>query len=231
MNKVKGKSAGRKASSGNVTIDLGETIEKKLRAATMASGASAGKPGLRGYRAGILSGHRSGTVGNYRPWYSRVGRPWLGQNSYSLIPAAIANVKTTEVLTGLGLGIVGNRAVARLTPMLWPGQSPLLHEGIAFVAGLLPVLIQKNATTVGVAIPGGVMLGASLVDALFNWAFPASVGVPGAVVPPPAGGMQGNSAMAARQKLASIQARMAQQAPVQQQQQPLPRVVAQRQFA
>lgn len=253
MSKPKQKGAGRTSGTGNVTIDLGETIEKKLRAAGLGgeragvgkgsqspAKAQAGAPGLfGGYRP-----NASSSPGGYRPWYSRFGRPWMGQEgaapaisprAFTLIPPAIAQVKTTEVLTGVGLGIIGNRAVVRTTSYFWrSNNSRLLHEGIAFVAGLIPVFVKRNATTLGVAIPGAVFLGGTIVDLLLDLVkmpHPALQGSEGS--PQAAGGA--DAALAARQKLAAIQQRMQQPqaaAPqAQQQQRALPRVVAQPQYA
>lgn len=212
------KSAGRASGKDteNVTIDLGETIEKKLRAAGLRTevGRPASKTGnvkggpVKGGQPGTFGGYRPGMFGGYRPWYQRFGRPGLGaeatERKFTLIPAAIAQVKTTELLTGLGLGIVGNRALIRLTPALWDNDSKLLHEGLAFVAGLVPMLFKRNATTVGVAVPGAVYLGGTLVDKLFD-----AVGLPAAKqlrgIQAPA---RPDAALAARQKLAAIQNRI-----------------------
>jgi hypothetical protein len=250
MTKPKQKGAGKGKDTGNVTIDLGETIEKKLRAAgltgpreQMGKG-STGKTAAASWRPGMFGG-RSGSFGGYQPWYSRSGRPWLGQGAevtafpmpggrtaFTLIPQAIAQVKTTEVLTGVGLGIVGNRALVRLTPLVWKGNtSRILHEGLAFIAGLIPIFIKRNATTLGVALPGAVYLGGTIVDMLFD-----AIHMPANVLK---GSQQGSpqvsgadAANAARQKLAAIQQRIQHQpAPVGQVQRPLPRVVAQPQYA
>jgi hypothetical protein len=214
----KSKGAGR-ASSGNVTVDLGEAIEKKIRDAGLRRTEVAGiPPSLRGR-------YRPGMYGGFRPWMGRFGhpRPWLGQESAvstwrtGLIPVAIQSVKTTSVLTGLGVGLVGNRALVRVTPMLWKNDSKLLHEGLAFVAGLLPLLFKRTATTVGVAIPGLVYLGGSLVDLVMN-----AVGVPATALKGSEGAQRIDASMAARQRLAAIQQKIqAPRAPTQQ------RVVAQ----
>jgi len=230
--------------SGNVkyTIDLGEKLDKKLdltigekiRAAglrTEVGKSTASKSG--NVKPGAFSGYRPGMFGGYRPWYSRFGRPGLGQeavaytarNRFTLIPVALQQVKTSEVANGLGLGILGNRALVRLTPELWRNDSKLLHEALAFVAGLLPLILKRNATTLGVALPGAVLLGASLVDKVFD-----------AVLPPRSITLKGGEGAArvdavgqARQKLAAIQQRMS--LAQQPQRQQVPRVVAQPQFA
>ena len=173
-----------------------------------------------------------------RPWYNRYGgRPWLGQEAATvpsgrtyLIPASVQSVKTAELLTGGALGVVGNRALVKLTPMLWSGQKPIVYEGIAFVAGLIPLAFKRNATTVGVALPGAAFLSGMLVDMLFDWIWPKKAAAAPAAPPSPtaAGSMQGgqDATWAARQKLAQIQNRINQPqvAP-----RPLPRVVAQAQ--
>lgn len=231
------------SASGNVkyTIDLGEKLDKKIgetigeriRAAGLRTevGKSASKSG--NVKAGAFGGYRPGMFGGYRPWYSRFGRPGMGQeavaytarNRFTLIPVAIQQVKTTEVMTGLGLGTLGNRALVRLTPELWRNDSKLLHEGLAFVAGLLPLILKRNATTLGVALPGAVLFGASLIDKVFD-----------AVLPPRAITLRGGEGAArvdavgqARQKLAAIQQRMS--LAQQPQHQQVPRVVAQPQYA
>lgn len=173
-----------------------------------------------------------GARGGGRPWYQRYGgRPWLGQETATvpsgrtyLIPASVQSVKTSELLTGGLLGTVGNRALVKLTPMLWPNQREVVYEGIAFAVGLLPLAWARNATTVGVALPGAVFLAGSLLDMLFNALMPAQR----TTAPAAPGTMQGSgdATWAARQKLAQIQNRInqPQQAP-----RPLPRVVAQAQ--
>lgn len=223
MAKVREKRGSKKAGTGNITIDLGETIEKKLRAAGLSSGEGRAKmAGPSGRRLGMFAGGRSGAVaGGHRPWYSRFGRPWMGQEpragAYTFIPPAIASVKTSDVLTGLALGTVMNRATVRITKALWQGQSEMLYDGIGVVVGLIPLLIKRSGTMLGVAVPGAVMFGAALVDALGDLA----LGKAEMAGSPRVGAA--DAAQSARQRLASIQARIA--AP--QQQRNLPRVVAQ----
>lgn len=206
-----------------------------------------GRPGnvLSGYRpAGIrerfgerpsLAGRTSvgARPGSGRPWYQRHGgKPWLGAETATvssgrtyLIPASVQSVKTAELLTGGALGLVGNRALVKLTPMLWGGQKEVVYEGIAFAIGLIPLAFKRNATTVGVALPGAVYLGGTLVDMLFNWLMPSKPAVKPATA---AGTMQGgqDATWAARQRLAQIQNRINQP---QAGSRPLPRVVAQAQ--
>lgn len=224
------KSAGRKAETGNVVVDLGEKhharidkmIQSKLAAAGVTGRTEVGKSSLfRGSKLGTPGKFRPGALqGGFRPWYARhgrsgstsgrlgnrFGRPAVGQGfafaprSWGFIPSSISSVKTSQVLTGLGLGILGNRALARIVPSLWQGVSSLTANGVAFAAGLIPLLFKRNATTFGVALPGTVLLGSALVDSLFNW-----IGMPSAM----AGGMRGvDGTSAARQKLQAMQQRI-----------------------
>lgn len=211
----KPKVAGRSA-SGNVTVDLGEAIEKKIRNAGLRRTEVAGVG--PSWRTGRTSSFRPGMYGGYRPWLGRFSRPWLGQEGVlapvtrSLLPVEIRTVKTGSLIGGLGLGIVANRILMRISPMLWKNPSLMLHEGIAFVAGLLPVLIQRSATTVGLAVPGAVALGGSLVDLLLNLA-----NVPQPALSGSAGSQRvGDASSAARQRLAQIQQRIQAPRPVQQ---------------
>lgn len=241
------KSAGasRKADNGNVTLDLGEKhsekiqemVNEKFAAAGMAGVAQRTQIGRPGFLGRPSSGRflgRPALGAGYRPWLSRFGgrRPFMGNDAgamvttnrgmYSIIPMELQQVKTGQLLTGLGLGILGNRALVRLTPNLWKGNnSRLLHEGIAFAAGLIPLLFKRNATTLGVALPGAVYLGGTLVDMLFTAVgMPASPSLAGAEF----GRAQGvDAALVARQKLAAIQNRL--QVPAAQRS--VPRVVAQ----
>lgn len=221
--KSKKKSAG-KANDGNVTVDLGEKhhqkiermIESKLATAGMA-GAPSGLASRFGSKAGV-SGRPGMFGGGYKPWYSRFGKPWLGQDAssitafsmpgrrFNIIPMEIQTVKTADVLTGAALGLLGNRALVRLVPKLWVSASSnaLLNEGVAFAAGLLPMLFKRNAMTVGVALPGAVYFAGTLVDMLYDAvkmpAKPANMsGSNGAPVDPNSG---------ARARLAQIQQRI-----------------------
>jgi len=238
--KSKKKSAG-KAADGNVTVDLGEKhsqkiermIESKLATAGMAgapSGAAAkfAKPGISG-RPGMFGG-------GYKPWYSRFGKPWLGQSDaaltafsapgrrFNIIPIEVQTVKTADVLSGMALGLLGNRALVRLTPKLWPtNNKALVHEGIAFAVGLLPMLFKRNAMTVGVALPGAVYFAGTLVDMLFT-----AVGMPASTLAGSNGAPQAaaDPNLGARARLAQIQQRINTPAAAQPQRGPLPRVMA-----
>ena len=236
--KSKKKSAG-KAADGNVTVDLGEKhhqkiermIESKLATAGM-SGAPSGLASRFGGKAGV-SGKPGMFGGGYKPWYSRFGKPWLGQSDvmmtsyaapgrrFNLIPIEVQTVRTADVLVGVGLGLLGNRALVRLVPKIWASAAtnPLINEGLAFVVGLLPMLFQRKAMTVGVALPGAVYFAGTLVDMLYT-----AVGMPAK----PAN-MSGAPAVAdpnlgARARLAQIQQRI--NTPQASQQRSLPRVMA-----
>lgn len=234
---------GKGASNGNAApfvIDVGEKVDKKidqtigekLRAAGIRTEIGKSRSGNAPAAAGgaFGSGLRPGMFGGYRPWYSRY-RPGMGQEivterKFTLIPASIKTVDTGDALTGLGLGILGNRALVRLTPSLWANDSRILHEGLAFVAGLVPLLFKRNATTLGVAIPGAVYLGGTIVDKIFD-----AVGLPaGRALRGADGAPRADAALQARQKLAAIQQRInLAQAQSQGQRPALPRVVAQAQ--
>jgi hypothetical protein len=250
MSKPHKKSAGAgRKDNGNVVLDLGEKhsqkiskmIDAKFVQAGLAGGQKTemGRPSSGSKFGGRFLG-RPALGAGYRPWYAG-RRPWMGNDAgtismtamgprtmFGLIPAHMRQVATMELLTGVGLGILGNRALMRLTPQLWQTNSnPLIHEGIAFAAGLIPLLFKRNATTLGVAIPGAVYLGGMLIDKLFN-----AVGMP-AGLPGMAGANVGNSAgsdaaLAARQKLAAIQQRIQAGGGAQRN---VPRVVAQPQYA
>lgn len=240
MKKTQKKSAG-KAERGNVTVDLGEKHTQKIERMIESKLTSAG---MAGSRPGATIAGRSGAnrpwLGNsagYKPWYSRFGKPWLGQDAtvtafttprarFNVIPVEIRTVDTGKALTGVALGLLGNRALVRVTPMLWGGQvNPLVHQGIAALAGIVPLLFERNAMTVGVAIPGAVYFFGTLVDQLYT-----ALGMPARTIM--AGGEGAPKAdpnQSARARLAAIQQRI--NAPQQSSQRSLPRVVAQPQFA
>ena len=244
MNKAAAKKpAGRPADvkkAENVTIDLGETIEKKLLAAGLRTDLGKGGSGIRTGNSGggPVGEQRPGLFGGYKPWYNRFNRPSMGAEltttrTFSIIPAQLRQLTTSHVLTGLGLGIVGNRVMVRLTPKLWDNSSKILHEGLAFIVGLVPMLFKRNAYTVGVAIPGLVMLGGTIVDKVLDW---VGLDVPAGRELRGSGAPRQQAALDARQRLASIAGRMqvAQALPAGQpaaQQRPVPRVTAQLQSA
>lgn len=175
---------------GNIVVDLGEDIDGKIRSVVKERLRSAigesrraksdsGQPGSRneisrgdsgktgmygGYKPG---GYRPGMFGGYRPWYADkpsgsglgagLGMAWLKEP-----------VKPLAMAGGLALGTIGNRALLRVTPDIVKYDSALLHNGIAFLVGLIPVMIKPNSITVGVALPGAVYLFGSFTDWVMN---------------------------------------------------------------
>ena len=226
MKEKKPQKAGRAPSgSGNVTIDLGEKIEAKLRQTSMAgakpsSSKLANRPGS--YRPG---GYRPGMFGGYRPWYASRWNMGEGKTIADRLGFP-RETRVSGVLTGTLVGIGVNRALVRLSPMLIKNDSKLLHEGIAFVAGLVPFLVKRqSAMALGVAVPGFIYLGGTLVDALFDYIGWVSPALQGAQRPT----QRYDAAMASRQKLAALAQRP--QVPVQARPAVAPRVVAQPSFA
>lgn len=202
MKKQSKKSAGRSADAGNVTIDLGEEIDKKLRTAI---GSRSNKLSVR------RSGYRPGMFGGYRPFHASSGRSMLGAKGLGLPE----RLETGAFLTGGVIGLIANRALIRLTPGLI-GTSAFWNEVTVAALGILPLFVKRNSTTMGVALPGVVFVASQIVNAGLN-----AIGVQQVA------GMSGNqnAALSARQKLADIQARLQHQA--QSRVGVLPRVVAQ----
>lgn len=236
--------AGRKPESGNVVVDLGEKMQKraeklvdqKLQAAGLTSRMAGKAPAAAAapYRAGSLAGQRAGAFGGYRPWYSRFGKPWMGQGetyapsrSFQLIPESLRQVTTTKLVGGLAAGLVGNRAIVRVTPLLWKSQNQRwVHEGLAAVLGLVPVLWKTTPMTLGVAIPGILFFGATIIDKIFDMVHIPKASLSG---PGPSASQGAGEARAVRERLATIQTRINQPAGLSGQR-PLPQVVA-RQYA
>ncbi len=219
------KKAGRKASGdGNVVIDLGEKIEAQLRQTSMAGQGGNVKRPTSSRPGSSRSGAHSRTMGGYRPWYaSRWSRMGAGKS----LTTRIGLPETTRVpgmMTGTLVGIGVNRTLLRLSPLVIDNKSQILHDAIAFVAGLVPYLARRNSpVALGVAIPGLVVLGGSMFDALLDY-----VGLEQAP------GLSGSrpqqqtrpGTTAARQKLNTIQNRINQpRGPV------APRVVARPSYA
>jgi len=206
--KKKGNGAGGKK-DGDYVIDLGEKIdgvvESKVRTAMAGpSKSSVSRPGF--YRPG---GYRPGMYGqgSYRPWYASQNRG--GFDLGKIWPKYPQTLNSNQMLTGAALGILGNRLVARLVPSIIPTTSKLAVDAITFGVGIIPALARPNSMTIGLAVPGLVILGADLADMLLDavgMAKPAlagSLGAPRAI----------DQALAARQKLADVQARINRQAP------------------
>jgi hypothetical protein len=202
-NKNKPQKAGRTQSgSGNVVIDLGEKIEAKLRqASTSIAGKSTGMSHRAAGNAYRPGGYKPGMFGGYRPWYASGYRSSIGQWDLGQKLGLPTDTKVAGLLTGALVGTAVNRALMRLTPKLIANDSRLLHEGIAFVAGIVPFVVKRGSPmALGVAVPGLVFLGGALADALFDYV--------GFEKPALRGGQVSGSASAARQKLADIQARI-----------------------
>lgn len=204
---------------GNITVDLGEAIDRKLRAAigSAKSEARASVDGPRSVAFGrrpMFGGSRFGrpalgsgfgrpVSGGFRPFYgSRFSSPSLGG---SMLKGVQSETKTLDLLAGIGVGVVGNRALLRVTPSLtFLGSSALVHSSVAFVVGLIPAMVRQNSVTVGVAIPGAVVLAGALVDYALNAMKIGQPALSGA-----GQNRQGiDAAMAARQRLADITARL-----------------------
>lgn len=220
------KGAGRK--DGNVIVDLGEEIDKKIVSAVGAAKRSVertemgrpGRPGMfGGYRPG---GYRPGMFGGYRPWYA--DRESRGGGTMGM---AFLNepVKPVSMLGGLALGVIGNRALMRVTPDIIGTTMEIAHTGIAFVVGLIPALVKPNNVTIGVALPGAVYFAGSLVDWAMNKVGIKKPTLSGSETPQQAQQQRGtpDAALVARQKLSDLQQRIQ---PAQQQYSGNPRAVA-----
>lgn len=229
------KGAGRKE-NGNVVVDLGEDIDKKLREAVkQARREDTDKVKMAGpYRPGMFSG--GFRPGGFRPGMNRPAlgnqgssfRPWYADRESRMsgisIGAGIGNfrqAKTMDLLTGAGIGLVGNRALVRILPALIGSSNALVVNGLTFVVGLVPALFVQNSIVLGVALPGAVYFAGNMVD----WALdklgiqrPAMAG--GAARTPNAGV---DAALAARQRLADMRSRVN---PAQAPQQSVPRTYA-----
>jgi hypothetical protein len=203
--------------NGNITVDLGEAIDRKLRSAMGKSDekASIGYSG-GGYRPGMYGwkpygAERPNRFGMERPNRFGMERPnrfggsinrWsLGGSS----PFGLSRqVSTMGGLTGIAVGLVGNRALMRVSPSIVKTSNLIAHSAIAFVVGLIPVLVKQNSVTLGVAIPGAVYLAGSIVD----WAFDA-VGIAKPALSGSAPVQSGvNQAIEARQRLIDLKGRI-----------------------
>jgi len=140
MAKVKGKA--RRGSDGNVTFDLGESLERRLRQGGMAGKDPAGARTGLGYRPGW--GFQKPTLG------AKLGIP--------------ERVQTGRVLGGGLLGAVGNSILRRVTPGLIGSDSELAVDGLNALAGIVPFFFVRNDMTVGIALPGVLRLAFDLTD-------------------------------------------------------------------
>jgi hypothetical protein len=191
MSKKEG--AGRKASSGNVVLDLGEEVYTERRRSGMSGGAS------------TLGRYRSPQSGfGFRPWHAGRGTGVWELGRKMQIPQTLT---TSQTLTGAIAGTVGGRVVVRLVPQILGTTSRLAAEAVAFGVGLIPFLVQRNSMTAGIALPGLVFLTGALADFALD-----AVGMQRPVLAGlgesrrAVGAME--SALAARQKLAEIQSRI-----------------------
>jgi hypothetical protein len=220
--------------AGNVTVvDLGEDIDKhlnrridqKLKAAGVAEIPSKEKMAGPGYRAG---GYRPGMFG-HRPWYadreSKFGHA-MG-SSYAERFRGLSRPNLAHMAVGAGIGGLGIAGLMRVTPDIVKSDLAMVHSGLAFLVGLVPVLAKPNSYTLGVALPGTVALGLSI----FNWGLdalgiskPALRGIGGPAAAPRAGL---DAAVSARDKLAQVHGRMTSRPGAQAPQAAPARVVAQ----
>lgn len=202
---------------GNITVDLGEAIDQKLRAA-IGSAKSEARASVDGFRPGSFGQRPAfGRFGRFgRPALgSGFGRPVSGFRPFSsrfspsvggsMLKGVQSSVNTLELLAGAGVGVIGNRALMRVTPSLaFLGSKELVHATVAFVVGLIPAIVRQNSVTVGVAIPGAVVLAGALVDTALS-----AIGIQKPSLSGGAQNRQGvDAAMAARQRLADITARL-----------------------
>lgn len=201
--------------SGNIVVDLGEeigtNIDKRIDRKLVAAGvdltkrekmAGPGEGKYGGYKPG---GYRPGMFG-YRPWYADK-KPGMGSSeSYASRWRSLMHPNLGKLAVGALVGAMGNVALMRVTPDFVKTDLGLVHSGLAFVGGLIPVLARPNSYTLGAAAPGTIMLAISL----FNYALdgmgvkkPALRGPGG---PVPQKGIE--DSVAARAKLQDVHARM-----------------------
>jgi hypothetical protein len=208
----KGKAA---KESGNIVVDLGEEIgtnidkriDRKLTAAGVdltkkeqMSGPGEGRFG--GYKPG---GYRPGMFG-HRPWYADK-RPGMGYaDSYASRWRGLLHPHVGKMTVGGLIGALGNVALMRVTPEVVKTDIGLVHSGLAFVVGLIPVIARPNSYTLGAAVPGAAVLAVSL----FNYALD-SVGIkkPALRGSDPVPGASIQSSIDSRSKLQQVHSRMA----------------------
>lgn len=255
MSKMQKKGAGKKAETGNVVVDLGEKHSQKIDRMISSKLAALGVDGRvqMGSRAtakaGVGEGSKvkaAGTVElgrpGFSPWWSRFGgragsggRPWMGDSASLTVRGNSAgwlesltklySLPTSKLVTGGALGLLANRALVRVAPAVTKSNNPMLNDGLLFVAGLIPMLFNRNAVTFGVAVPGAVYF----VGDILSWIF-TQIGLPESPAALSGGRPSGTAQNlgSTRARLAQISQRMNAQ---QQSQRPLPQVVARPQFA
>lgn len=198
--------------SGNIVVDLGEeigtNIDKRIDRKLSAAGVDLSKkermagPGegrFGGYKPG---GYRPGMFG-YRPWYADKRPGMSGGESYGSRWRSLMYPHLGKMAVGGLIGALETVALMRVTPELVKTDLGLVHSGLAFAIGLIPVLARPNSYTLGAAVPGAAVLAVSL----FNYA------LDGIGIKKPA--LRGSepvpsidSAIAGRQKLAQAHSRI-----------------------
>lgn len=203
--------------SGNIVVDLGEEvgknldrrIDRKLAAAGVdlekkrERMAGPGEGRFGGYKPG---GYKPGMFG-FRPWYADKGATMGASESYSARWRGLARPNLGKLLVGSLVGALGNVALIRVTPDLVKTDLGIVHSGLAFFVGLVPVLARPNSYTLGAAVPGAVILAVSL----FNYALDG-IGVKKPALrgsEPAAAPRGGQAAVDARVKLLDVQQRIA----------------------
>lgn len=164
-------------SAGNVTVvDLGEEVDKhmnrridqKLRAAGVTGESKEKMAGPSGYKSG---GYHPGTFG-YRPWYAdrqnKFGHTMGASMSYNERWRSLMRPNLMQAGIGGLIGVAGNVALMRVTPEFVKSDQAIVHSALAFVVGLIPVVAKPNSYTLGVALPGAVVLAMSLTDWALN---------------------------------------------------------------
>lgn len=160
---------------GNIVVDLGEEVDKvmvkKIDQKLAAAGvipkrekmAGPGESRFGGYRPG---GYRPGMYG-YRPWYADKGSGMGSSMSYSSRWKSLMRPNLGHLSVGALIGALGNAGLVRVTPSIVKGTDlNVVHQGIAFTVGLIPVLARPNSYTLGVAVPGAMLF----ASAIFNLA-------------------------------------------------------------
>lgn len=206
--------------TGNIVVDLGEEIDKKLRSvvgqvamsggAKGSSRAEVGRPGSGNYRPGMFGGYkpggyRPGMFGGYRPWYADRSSSSLGSHLSRLNEP----VKPVAMLGGMALGVLGNRSLMRVTPDIIKNTHEWVHTGIAFLVGIIPAMVKPNSITIGVAIPGAVFFAGSLVDMAMNAVGIKKPALSGGALSAPPPRPAADAALATREKLINMQQRIA----------------------
>lgn len=218
----------------NVTEDRTAPVTAQVRMEVAEQIRMAGNDKARGANVTSASkgsrfsgGYRPGMYGGYRPSWANRFSSGLGSSDWKLgaILKLPDSLKTTgkDLLVGGLVGTVANRVVAWVAPGLLKTQSKLATEAIGFAVGLIPYLVKQNAMTVGVALPGLFFLAGALTEwGIGKTNLLGAKPVLAGATPALAG--NGDAVLAARRKLAEVQARIAEA----RRSTGVPRVVAQR---